>query len=243
METLAVATLQFGAGNTRTFSYRPGSAGDNGVMRQIFQAVDYDLAHFVRHKALYGYLSARTAAGRRPLVIDAGANIGASPVFFALQFPTSRVIAIEPEKGNLDLMRLNCVGLDVIILEGAIGAEQGIGYLSDPGHGDWGFRVGPSGNYRVPLLTIPGIIGDCGSTEFFPLLCKIDIEGGESALFAKNTDWVDLFPLIIVELHDWLFPGEANSRNFLRAIASYDFDFVYRGENVFCFNNRLLKSF
>ena len=48
--------------------------------------------------------------------------------------------------------------------------------------------------------------------------------------------------LIIIKLHDWLFPGEGNSQNFLRTLASHDFDFLHRGENVFAFNNRLLAE-
>jgi len=55
-----------------------------------------------------------------------------------------------------------------------------------------------------------------------------------------STGWLVKFPVIIIELHDWLFPGKANSRNFFRAISDLNFDFVYRGENIFCFNNTLL---
>ena len=37
-------------------------------------------------------------------------------------------------------------------------------------------------------------------------LIKIDIEGGESELFEKNIEWIEKFPLIIIELHDWMLP-------------------------------------
>jgi hypothetical protein len=40
-----------------------------------------------------------------------------------------------------------------------------------------------------------------------------------------------------------LLPGEGNSRNFFKAALEFDFDFVYRGENLFCFNNALLKKY
>jgi hypothetical protein len=49
-------------------------------------------------------------------------------------------------------------------------------------------------------------------------------------------------PIVIVELHDWMLPGQAVARNFLRAISVLDFDFVHVGENVFCFNNELLRA-
>jgi FkbM family methyltransferase len=163
-------------------------------------------------------------------------------VYFALQYSSGRVVAVEPEKGNADLLRRNCEGLDIVVREAALGAEAGTAFLSDPGHSDWGFRVGESGSVPVAVVSVPELLAEAEALQLFPLICKIDIEGGEAALFAKNTAWVDRFALIIIELHDWLFPGEGNSRSFLRAIAANDFDFMFRGENAFCFNNRLLRG-
>jgi hypothetical protein len=52
------------------------------------------------------------------------------------------------------------------------------------------------------------------------------------------TSWIDRFPLLVIELHDWLLPGQSTSRNFLREIALRDRDFVYRGENIFSIANQ-----
>ena len=70
-----------------------------------------------------------------------------------------------------------------------------------------------------------------------PFIVKIDIEGGENDLFANSTSWIDDFPLLIIELHDWLFPMKGTSRNFLMAISKLDRDFVHHGENIFSINN------
>lgn len=72
---------------------------------------------------------------------------------------------------------------------------------------------------------------------FEPYIAKIDIEGGEEALFSCDTEWVDRFPLLIIELHDWLLPRSGSSRNFLSCVARRDRDFVYLGENVFPIRN------
>jgi FkbM family methyltransferase len=242
MPTLAELPLQMPGGTSRTFFYRPESIGDKGVIQQIFQASDYVIVPDARFQTLIRYANAQIGAGRRPLIVDAGANIGASAVFFSLQYPSSRIVAIEPEKHNAELLRRNCEGLDVLVHEAALGAEAGAAFLSDPGESDWGFRVGTSGETPVPMMTVPDIIDAPEMAEFFPLICKIDIEGGEAGLFSKNTGWFDRFALVIIELHDWLLPGQANSRNFLRTICDNDFDFTYRGENAFCFNNRLLRN-
>jgi FkbM family methyltransferase len=242
MSNLAELMLQLPGGGQRKFLFRPNSVGDTGVVDQIFRAADYQIHPDARFQTLVRYIAAQAAGGKRPLVIDAGANIGASSVYFALQYSSGRIVAVEPEKGNAELLRLNCEGLDIVVREAALGAEPGTAFLSDPGHSDWGFRVGESGAVPVAVVSVPELLAEAEALQLFPLICKIDIEGGEAALFAKNTAWVDRFALIIIELHDWLFPGEGNSRNFLRAIAANDFDFMYRGENAFCFNNRLLRT-
>lgn len=241
MSNLAEMMLNLPGGGQRKFVFRADSVGDTGVVDQIFRAADYYIHPDTRFQNLLRYMAAQSVGGKRPLVVDAGANIGASSVYFALQYPSGRVVAIEPEKGNADLLRRNSEGLDIVVREAALGAEPGTAFLSDPGHSDWGFRVGESGALPVSMVSMPELLEE-SEAQLFPLVCKIDIEGGEAALFAKNTAWVDRFPLIIIELHDWLFPGEGNSRNFLRAIAANDFDFMYRGENAFCFNNRLLRG-
>jgi FkbM family methyltransferase len=239
---LATTTLHF-AGSTRRFCYRAGSASDAGVVKQIFVNGDYTLSGLARGEAVERHYRNIVAGGGKPLVVDAGANIGASTVWFALSFPGSRVVAIEPERGNCSLLRSNCEGLDYELLEGGLSCTDGKMYLEDPGRGDWGFRLDAErGDYAVPTFAAAELVRRCVRDGFTPLVCKVDIEGGEAELFREGVAWVASFPLLIVELHDWLYPGTANSRNFLRTIAALDVDFVYRGENVFCFNNAILRT-
>jgi hypothetical protein len=114
-------------------------------------------------------------------------------------------------------------------------------FLVDPGMGDWGYRVAPVGEKSVRTISVPSVLNDAACADTIPLLIKIDIEGGEQFLFASNTDWLGLFPLIIIELHDWMLPWSGNSRNFFRRIAEYEFDVVHRGENLFLFNRSILS--
>jgi FkbM family methyltransferase len=224
----------------RTFFSRKESVGDLGVIKQIFLNRDYDLTKFAQYANLTAYYSSLVDAGKKTLIIDAGANIGASAVYFSSVFPHSKVLAIEPEKNNCELLRMNSEGLNIAILEGGIGCKSGFLFLNDPGYSDWGFRLGEEGDYQVPVYAAADLVLKHVEQNFSPFIFKIDIEGGESEMFKENTNWIQLFPLLIIELHDWLLPGKSNSKNFLRAISSMNFDFVYRGENVFCFNNDLL---
>ena len=69
---------------------------------------------------------------------------------------------------------------------------------------------------------------------------KIDIEGGESQLFSANTEWMNEFALIIIELHDWMLPMQGSSKPFFKAISNLDFEILQKGENLFFFNRALL---
>jgi FkbM family methyltransferase len=225
---------------SRAFFIRSDSAGDRGVVKQILQMRDYDLSKFAQNSNLEDYYASLLNSGKKPLIIDAGANIGASALYFLGAFPHSKIIVIEPEKNNCHLLRKNCEGLNVSVLEGGISCTNGFMFLTDPGYSDWGFRLGDHGDYQVPVYAAEDLVLEQVGQDFSPFIFKIDIEGGESELFKENTTWIRRFPLLIIELHDWLLPGKSNSKNFLRAISSLNFDFVYRGENVFCFNNDLL---
>jgi FkbM family methyltransferase len=227
----------------RHFYYRPESNSDKGVIQQIFINQEYDCGYFKPAINLMNYQAAQLKNNKQPLILDLGANIGATALYFSVEYPDSKIVAVEPEKHNVELLKLNCKNLNAVVLEGAIASRPGKLFLQDPGMGDWGFRVGASGEYQVDLFTVDAILELVGRDNMAPLICKIDIEGAEKDLFSGNFGWMDLFPMIVIELHDWMLPGQGNSRNFLKALAAYDFDFMFRGENVFCFNNRLLKDF
>src|SRR6266851_270579 len=187
-------------------------------MIQIFRNADYDLSPFTMTSCLMRYRRAMQDAGRQPLIIDAGANIGASVVYFSMTYPESRIVAIEPEKKNLKLLAMNCAGRNVSIRAGAVSSADGSLFLSAPAGGsDWSFQVGSQGEYEVEAMAIDSLLADHGADQFAPFICKIDIEGGEADLFSKNYQWMDVFPLLIIELHDEMLPGQGIARNFLKA--------------------------
>ena len=216
-----------------------GSGADRGVLHQIFVAHDYALDRFARGGEMRDLYERIAASGARPLVLDAGANIGASALFFCLRYPRAHVLALEPEPGNFELLTRNCAQLDVDARCAGIAATAGFASLLDPGLGEWGYRTERDAGARsgVPLYAAADLVSTKTRAGFVPFIAKIDIEGGESELFSSATGWIDAFPLLIVELHDWMLPGQANSQNFLKCMAKRDRDFVYAGENVFSFRN------
>ena len=225
--------------NNMEIYYRPSPSSDLPVINQIFNLGAYDIKSWEHFKILKKY-GENINNESKCLIIDAGANIGASSLFFSNAWEKSLVVAIEPERKNYALLNLNSIEKEIKPIEAAIGSESGFMYLSDPGHGDVGFRVDVDGEYKVKVLTINQIIKEY--ENYHPFIIKIDIEGGESELFSKNTEWVEKFPLIIIELHDWMLPLKMSSKNFQNVLFNKNFEILHKGENIFCFNIDLLKE-
>ena len=226
-------------GQKRTFAYRENTS-DEKVIQQVFAAQHYNLGRMARHQEIVAYLQSMSRAGRRPLIIDAGANIGASSVYLALTFPEAQIVALEPEPGNFALLHGNAEGLSIRCLQAAIASSPGRTRLVDPGIGAWGYRTDPSGGGpEVHKVTVAEIFEEYAEPLYHPFLVKIDIEGGEKDLFEANTVWVQRTAIVVVELHDWLLPRQGTAIPFLRCVSALDRDFVQNGENVFSIDNRL----
>ena len=69
-----------------------------------------------------------------PVIIDAGANVGLSAVFYANRFPNARIIAIEPEPSNYEMLKRNVVPYsNVTPVQAALWKENGPLRLFDTG--------------------------------------------------------------------------------------------------------------
>ena len=232
------------AATSRDFYVRAGNEADADIVRHVFDERAYDLRQYPGGAWNAVLLADRYArirkAGKLPLIIDAGAMIGAAAVFFALLYPDGVIVAIEPERTNFAMLERNCRDLNVRALCGALAATEAPLFLRDPGKGHFGFGTGTSGVYPVDAFTVAGILSEYDADFYEPFICKINIEGGEAELFGGDVGWLDAFAAIAIELHDWMLPGRAVSRHFLRAIAARDFDFTAYGLQTFCFNNAVL---
>jgi FkbM family methyltransferase len=222
-------------------NFRAHDHGDWGAVHQVFHCQDYRVDLWPQGRALYQYYEEITQQGR-PLIIDAGAHIGSGSVYFASTYPSSTVIAIEPERQNCDLLRINAKNPRIHIREAAIGKQPGKLFLQDPGTASWGFRIGETGKYAVDVVTVPDLLADEGKDRV-PFIIKIDIEGSEINLFDDDCKWLNEFAMVVIELHDWMLPGTGSSNNFFRRLSKLNFDILHRGENLFCFNNEKIAKF
>ncbi len=222
------------------FWMRP-KGSDLDVVLQIFFARDYDLSWcdpYQRH--LQRLCDGIREAGHVPLIIDAGANIGASTLWFALNFPGVRIFAIEPDRGNFAVLEKNVEGRPNITLfnAGLWNRSTALSMAHEGGTG-WACRVEEAvgGKPRVRGVTVPELLARDATLR--PVIVKIDIEGAETELFRGNTDWVDDIPLIVFEAHDnlweWLGTWQGTGHAFFSVLARRKREYLTRGENVFAF--------
>jgi len=235
MTTHCSTELMFG-NVSRRFHFRKETS-DELVMKSIFIDLQYDLSRLKRFDEISGFVQQQEAKNLRPLVVDAGANIGASALYFAGNLPNAMVVAVEPDVGNFELLRKNVEGLNVEPFHAAISSSAGRARVFGGEDGHWRCQTrklggGDEGGDAVACVTINDIFQSHAS-GFFPFFVKIDIEGAEGELFSANTEWVSRTPIIIIELHDWLYPKGGTSAPFLKCIAQLERDFIYLGEDIY----------
>jgi FkbM family methyltransferase len=213
---------------------------DFGTLHEIYLAECYSLDLLARYSELCAHYQAVVDAGKTPLILDCGGNIGLAAKYFSENFDAARILCIEPEAKNIDLARKNNPSGNVELLHNAVGSEAGWGTIIDPGLGNNAFRIDTAHQGTTKIVSINELIAQYDDSAYSPFIAKIDIEGFEDELFSRNTEWIEKFPLLIIELHDWMLPKSKSASNFLRAIAPLDRDFILRGENVFSIRNTFL---
>tara|TARA_R110002073_G_scaffold335986_1_gene529733 strand:- start:3284 stop:3805 length:522 start_codon:yes stop_codon:yes gene_type:complete len=163
-----------------------------------------------------------------------------SALWFAQKYPEARIIAIEPNRENYELLEKNVRPYknQITSFFGGVWPKDVGLIIENPEAGAQHYRT-----REVPLetqgalnaITINTILKKAEVDEIF--IVKIDIEGGQAALFKENTSWVKKTHLIVLELDDWQFPWKGTSRSFFSCVSKYHFDYLLHGENIFCFQD------
>jgi FkbM family methyltransferase len=170
------------------------------------------------------------------VIVDAGANIGLTSVFYANKYPDARILAIEPELSNFELLKENAAPYsNIVCLQAALWKYDTNVTITDPGFGHWGFQTTEE---AMPSKTVRQIetegIAVTSLMERFGInyidFLRVDIEGAEKEVFESASSWIHRVGVIAIELHDRLKTGCSRSLY----LATKDFQWVYtRGETVF----------
>ena len=137
-------------------------------------------------------------------IIDAGANTGLTTLYFNYKYPSSKIIAIEPEENNYKLLKSNTKNIDTIFpLEGGVWNKDAFLKITNISGPSWSFRteeVDENEMYDIQAFSIPTLL-EKYSIDKIDLLV-IDIEESEKELFKTNTElWLPKTRYLVIELH------------------------------------------
>ena len=200
--------------------YRPRSS-DIGAICQVFGLQEY-----------------RPSANEQDvrLILDCGANIGCTSLYFLHRYPRAHIIAVEPDPGNFQVCQRNLAPFaerTTLIQAGVWSSEGPLRVV----HGafrdlrEWLTQVRPAlpgEQVDCPAITIDALLARSGRLSID--LLKIDVEGAEEELFANGADrWLPQTRHLVIELH-----GLACEQAFWRALSKYNFHTEQSGELLIC---------
>src|SRR5262245_53082642 len=138
-------------------------------------------------------------------VVDLGANIGLSFRWLRARYPGARFVCVEPDPGNLEVLRANVCGVEehTDVLGVCVGGSERTVKLTTT-DGEWGIHMtdtdDPTAHTgEVGVTTMEALLERTGIDRIDVLKC--DIEGAESEVFADCRSWIDRVGAMSVECH------------------------------------------
>jgi len=136
------------------------------------------------------------------VIIDAGANIGDTTVWYLSKFPEALVIAVEPDPENFRLLEINCrpYGNRALLLCSALWAETArLSLQHSRSCNEISVRA-YKGDNECQGISIPDLIRRYGISQIDIL--KMNIEGAENAIFSAPEDgWIGHVRTMVIAVH------------------------------------------
>lgn len=212
------------------------------VASQIFGNREYDLGADVTSR-LNLVSASWLEEGIQPVVIDGGANVGYSSIFFSSTYPTAKIIALEADprtylmlEGNVShhpniSPRLAALWSHDRGVDLHIGSRQSwSNFISD--------REPSSGNELTPSVRLDQLVG----VNDRVLLVKLDIEGSERDACSTSREVLRSSPVILIEPHDFMLPGKACLAPLLSALEGQERDILISGENLVFLDQAIIAA-
>lgn len=225
-------SVYFNYGSSAGLRARSFPHSDLHVLQQIILEEEYGFA--VR------WIKARGLDQTALRIVDAGANVGYTSIYFLSFFPQASLLAIEPDPANFRVLEqnLSCSGAAQVprALQAALLSQSGLSVMIDRQGGDkkdWSFTVRPSTAVEgIPSVSVQDLLQQTGWPQIDIL--KIDIEGSEADVFSEQADlrYLSVVRLILIEIHDDM----ADRRLIHRLLIQNGFEIEERSETTFAIN-------
>ncbi len=203
-----------------------GNSSDFDVFRQIFIEEEYACLNDLPDTGL---------------IIDAGANVGYSSIYFLSRYPHCQIVAVEPDSENFTTLKRNLAPYadKVELLNAGVWSHSTQLVLEQAPYRDgreWTRQVRECKNdeaAEINAVDVGAILTASGHDRV--ALLKMDIEGAEAVVFAVGAydKWLGKIDAIAIELHDDSTFGNA-SDIFYSAIEEQDFLVSRSGALTIC---------
>ncbi|UPQ78464.1 FkbM family methyltransferase [Flavobacterium azooxidireducens] len=204
---------------------RPGTS-DIRTFYQVFVKKEYDIDFNLIPK----------------VIIDGGSNVGLFAVLMKNRYPEAKIICIEPDPENFELLKTNISCYNDIFCEnsGLWNKDTKLKVYDKYNSGKWGLVVEEDiEKGSISAISMDTLFEKYSLNEVD--VVKIDIETSERQLFSTNFEkWLPKNKIVLIELHDWI--DEGCSEPFFKAINKSFSSYHYstNGENVIIRNKSLV---
>ncbi|MBB1192509.1 hypothetical protein DNC80_02355 [Flavobacterium sp. SOK18b] len=207
--------------NSFTLLLRGQEHSDYEVFKQIFNFKEYNV--------VLNLIDFNLNVQKEKIIIDAGANVGYTSVFFSQYLRNVKIYGIEPSKSNFDMYQKNVSLLsnsdDVTIYNRALSEKANSKYIIEREYGDkkdWAITTKEDEGGEIKGITINEIISE-NNLEYISLL-KIDIEGAERFIFKRGQDvsFLKITQVVAIEIHD-----EFNIRDEIHTVLQNNGFFIF----------------
>jgi len=191
-------------------------------IRQLFEEIFYRNEYYFKTK------------NKNPVIIDCGANIGVSIIYFKWLYPNSTIYGFEPDKRTFELLERNIVKnelKDVHLINAAVSDKAGkIDFFIDsehPGALAMSTRYGrmPKDRTTVQSISLSSFIKENHIQDID--FIKMDIEGSEKEVL-KDLDKNKMFNKIkklLVEYHHKISGEKSCLGDYLKILEKNKFEY------------------
>lgn len=145
---------------------------------------------------------------KQPIILDCGANVGTSCLYFKTLFPEAKITAFEADPSMAVVLKENMLlnGIkDIEVVPKAVWVHQDGVQMQLDGSDGGSIHIEGSNQVLVPSIRLKTILENA---EFIDFL-KIDIEGAEIAVMEDCKDVLHKASHIFLEYHSYLSASQS----------------------------------
>lgn len=158
---------------------------------------DIDIFYEIFWKKIYSIPKDKISNPK--VIVDLGAHIGFTSIFYSLEYPSAKIFSVEASKRNYEVFNFNTK--DFKNIKGthkAIYSKDGFINFNEDGVLSYNTKINKTGT-PIECISMQTLM-EQNEIKKIDLL-KIDIEGAESEILRVNNNWLAEVENIIIELH------------------------------------------